>query len=179
MSRVAKSPVSIPNNITVKLSMSSIFISGPLGSLKYNIHKFIKIDYKKNFLFISHNHASTSYGWMQAGTCRSILQNMVFGVIHGFTKKLQLFGVGYRAIVEKINILKLFLGFSHPVVYHLPTTIKVKILSNNEIVLTGIDKQLVGQVAANIRAYRIPEPYKGKGIRYINEKIRIKEAKKK
>ncbi|WP_075432238.1 50S ribosomal protein L6 [Buchnera aphidicola] len=180
MSRVAKLPITIPDAISVSLNdIPVIIITGHLGLLKYRIHKCIKIKRKKNILSVHHNHLSESYGWMQAGTCRSILQNMIFGVTYGYTKKLKLFGVGYRVILEENNILKLFLGFSHPIQYSIPKYIKVTLPSNNEICLVGADKQLVGQVAANIRSYRIPEPYKGKGIRYLNEKISIKEAKKK
>ncbi|AEH39902.1 50S ribosomal protein L6 [Buchnera aphidicola (Cinara tujafilina)] len=180
MSRVAKLPINIPKSISISLSdIPVITITGHLGLLKYRIHKCIKINYKKNMLFVTHNHISESYGWMQAGTCRSILQNMIFGVTNGYTKKLQLFGVGYRVTLEHTNILKLFLGFSHPIIYYLPKYITVDVLSNTELSLTGVNKQLVGQVAANIRAYRVPEPYKGKGIRYFHEKVIIKEAKKK
>lgn len=180
MSRVAKSPINIPNDVSISFkNISLIIIKGHLGTLKHRINKYIQVNHKDNILLVSHNHTSQSYGWMQAGTCRSILQNMIFGVSHGYTKKLQIFGVGYRAVLENINSLKLFLGFSHSITYLLPKNITATLPSNNEIFLTGTDKQLVGQVAANIRSYRIPEPYKGKGIRYYNEKIHLKEAKKK
>ncbi|VFP79329.1 50S ribosomal protein L6 [Buchnera aphidicola] len=179
MSRVAKSPIVIPKNVTIKLDNLEVIISGPLGLLKRVIHICVKITKKDNYLFFSHNHFSESYGWMQAGTCRSLIYMMIIGVTIGFKKQLNLFGIGYRVIIKENNILKLYLGFSHPVFYKLPNSIKAVLLPQNEIILSGIDKQLVGQVAANIRSYRIPEPYKGKGIRYFNEVIRIKEAKKK
>ncbi|VFP78308.1 50S ribosomal protein L6 [Buchnera aphidicola (Cinara cuneomaculata)] len=179
MSRIAKSSIMIPKNVTVQISGLEVIVKGPLGSLVRKMHECIKIIKKDNLLFFSHNHLSKSYGWMQAGTHRSVVYTMIVGVIEGFKKQLNLVGIGYRVIMENTNILKLYLGFSHPIIYKIPNTIKALILPQNEIVLTGIDKQLVGQVAANIRSYRIPEPYKGKGIRYSNEKVRIKEAKKK
>ncbi|VFP81233.1 50S ribosomal protein L6 [Buchnera aphidicola (Cinara kochiana kochiana)] len=179
MSRIAKSSITIPENVTFFLSKLEVIINGPLGSLTRKIHKCIKITRKNNSLFFSHDHLSESYGWMQAGTYRSLVYTMIVGVTVGFKKQLNLIGIGYRVIMENTNILKLYLGFSHPIIYKIPNTIKVILLPQNEIVLTGIDKQLVGQVAANIRSYRIPEPYKGKGIRYLNEVVRIKEAKKK
>ncbi|VFP77904.1 50S ribosomal protein L6 [Buchnera aphidicola] len=179
MSRVAKSSIIIPNNVAVDLSNYKITVNGPLGSLTRIIHVCVKILKKDGSLFFSHNHLSKSYGWMQAGTCRSLVHSMILGVTEGFIKQLNLFGVGYRVILENENILKLYLGFSHPVIYKIPQIVTVSIISQNEIVLKSIDKQLVGQVAANIRLYRVPEPYKGKGIRYLHEIIRIKEAKKK
>ncbi|VFP88690.1 50S ribosomal protein L6 [Buchnera aphidicola (Cinara piceae)] len=179
MSRVAKSPIVIPKNVTIILNNLEILVSGPLGSLKRIMNICVKVVQKNDCLFFSHDHSSESYGWMQAGTYRSLVYMMIIGVTIGFKKQLNLFGIGYRATIEKNNILKLYLGFSHPIFYKLPPSIKVVLLPQNEIVLTGIDKQLVGQVAANIRSYRIPEPYKGKGIRYLNEVVRIKEAKKK
>lgn len=179
MSRVAKSAIIIPENVEFRLNHLEIMVVGPLGSLQRTINSFIKIIKKNSTLFFSHNHSSSSYGWMQAGTCRSLIFSMIVGVTQGFKKKLNLFGIGYKVTIEENNILKLYLGFSHPIFYKLPDTIKVKLLPQNEIVLMGMDKQLVGQVAANIRSYRTPEPYKGKGIRYFNEKVLIKEAKKK
>ncbi|VFP83809.1 50S ribosomal protein L6 [Buchnera aphidicola] len=179
MSRIAKSFIMIPKNVTIFFSELEVAINGPLGSLKRKIHECVKITRKDDSLFFSHNHLSESYGWMQAGTYRSLIYTMIIGVTVGFKKQLNLIGIGYRVIIEKNNVLKLYLGFSHPIIYKVPNTIKVILLPQNEIILTGIDKQLVGQVAANIRSYRVPEPYKGKGIRYLNEVVRIKEAKKK
>ncbi|VFP86163.1 50S ribosomal protein L6 [Buchnera aphidicola (Cinara pseudotaxifoliae)] len=179
MSRVAKSSIIVPNNVTVNLSDCKITVNGPLGSLTRIMHVCVKILKKDDSLFFSHNHLSESYGWMQAGTCRSLVHTMVLGVTEGFKKQLNLFGVGYRVILENKNVLKLYLGFSHPVIYKIPHMVTAIIVSQTEIVLKSIDKQLVGQVAANIRLYRTPEPYKGKGIRYFNEIVRIKEAKKK
>ncbi|WP_075434112.1 50S ribosomal protein L6 [Buchnera aphidicola] len=179
MSRVAKSSITIPKNVTVNINNLEVIISGPLGSLQRKIHVCVKIVQQEGVLFFSHNHFSGSYGWMQAGTCRSVINSMIIGVTAGFKKQLNLLGIGYRATIENPGILKLYLGFSHPIYYELPKSVNVSLLPQNEIILTGIDKQLVGQVAANIRSYRIPEPYKGKGIRYLNEIVRIKEAKKK
>ncbi|ABJ90780.1 50S ribosomal protein L6 [Buchnera aphidicola] len=179
MSRVAKSPIKIPQNVNISLQDLKVIVHGKLGILKKNIHKCIKIIKKNSYLFFSHNHSSSSYGWMQAGTCRALVNTMIIGVTTGFKKQLILFGIGYRVILENNNILKLYLGFSHSISYQLPNLITANLLSQTEIVLSGINKQLVGQVAANIRSYRKPEPYKGKGIRYLNEIIRIKEAKKK
>lgn len=179
MSRLAKTPIFIPENVKIKILSSVIIVIGVLGKLQYDLNKYVKIEKKDNLLFFNFRGISSSYGWMQAGTCRANIQTMIVGVSQGFTKKLQLLGIGYRAIMESDRIIKLFLGFSHPIFFYLPSDIKAEILSQNEIVITGLNKQLVGQVAANIRSYRVPEPYKGKGIRYFNEKVRIKEAKKK
>ncbi|VAX76796.1 50S ribosomal protein L6 [Buchnera aphidicola] len=179
MSRVAKSTIIIPKNVKFFYNDLKVVIEGPLGKLKRIVHKCVKIKQRKHSLFFSHDHCSQTYGWMQAGTCRSLVYTMIIGVTSGFQKQLNLVGIGYRASLEKNNFLKLYLGFSHPISYQLPKTVQVTIESQVEITLKGIDKQLVGQVAANLRSYRIPEPYKGKGIRYLNESVRIKEAKKK
>lgn len=179
MSRLAKIPIKIPKDISIKLNSTNIVVKGVLGELKHKINKYVNVKFEDHFLFFSFKNTVKSYGWMQAGTCYAIVKTMILGVSQGFIKKLQLTGIGYRATMETNNILKLFLGFSHPIIYHVPNHIIISIINQNEIIIKGISKQLVGQVAANIRSYRIPEPYKGKGIRYINERIRIKEAKKK
>ena len=177
MSRVAKAPVAVPANVTVTLSGQDITVKGPAGELTRTIHSDVVISQEENTIVT--NIASDVKGaWAQAGTARALINNMIIGVSAGFEKKLILNGVGYRAKAAGQN-LNLALGFSHPVDHAIPAGIKVETPSQTEIVLKGADKQLVGQVAANIRAYRKPEPYKGKGIRYSDENVRRKEAKKK
>jgi large subunit ribosomal protein L6 len=177
MSRVAKAPVSIPAGVTVTLSGQDITVKGPKGELTRTVHSDVVVSQEENSI-ITNIVADVKGAWAQAGTTRSLINNMVNGVNTGFEKRLILNGVGYRAKAagQKLN---LSLGFSHPVEHAVPTGIKVETPSQTEIILTGTDKQLIGQVAANIRAYRKPEPYKGKGIRYSDEVVRRKEAKKK
>lgn len=181
MSRVAKFPIKIPIGIKVLIdNKKNIEIKGKMGILNYKIHNDVIVKQNSHSLFFSCNKIKKSnFGWMQAGTCRSIINSMIKGVSEGFFKKLKFIGVGYRISLDKINVLKMFLGYSHPIYYNIPEFIKVEILPNNEILIKGINKQLVGQVTANIRSYRVPERYKGKGIRYHDEIINIKEAKKK
>jgi large subunit ribosomal protein L6 len=177
MSRIAKEPVSIPANVEVDLSASDVSIKGPLGKLQRSISSDVTIEHKDDNLLVTVANNSRQANAM-SGTMRSLLANMVQGVSQGYEKKLLLVGVGYRAKADKEN-LNLTLGFSHPVVYKLPEGIKAETPSQTEIVIKGIDKQKVGQVAAEIRAFRKPEPYKGKGVRYADEVIVMKEAKKK
>ncbi|CUR53306.1 50S ribosomal protein L6 [Buchnera aphidicola] len=179
MSRLAKVPIEIPENIVVLIKNNKITVTGQKGTLTKKIHKNIVLTIKQKKIFFSVQEVLQKNQWMQAGTCRSLVKSMIYGIQKGFVKKLQFLGVGYRIILEKFNLLKMLLGFSHPIFYTLPKEVSAKILPNNELELISINKQLVGQVASNIRSYRIPEPYKGKGIRYFNEKIRLKEAKKK
>lgn len=177
MSRVAKAPVSIPAGVTVTLSGQDITVKGPLGQLSRTIHSDVAISQEENSIVT--NIANDGKGaWAQAGTSRSLINNMVIGVSAGFEKKLVLNGVGYRAKAEGQN-LNLALGFSHPVNHTIPAGVTVETPSQTEVILKSADKHLVGQVAANIRSYREPEPYKGKGIRYSDENVRRKEAKKK
>jgi large subunit ribosomal protein L6 len=177
MSRVAKAPVAVPANVTVTLSGQDITVKGPAGELSRTIHSDVVVSQEENTIVT--NIANEGKGaWAQAGTARALINNMIIGVSAGFEKKLILNGVGYRAKAAGQN-LNLSLGFSHPVDHAIPAGIKVETPSQTEIVLKGADKQLVGQVAATIRAYRKPEPYKGKGIRYSDENVRRKEAKKK
>lgn len=177
MSRVAKAPIVIPAGVEVKLNGQNITIKSKNNELARTVHKAVEVKYTDNQLvFIARKNFSDA--WAHAGTTRSLLNAMVIGVTKGFTKKLQLVGVGYRATI-KGNIISLFLGFSHSVEHKLPAGITVKCPSQTEIVLEGADKQVVGQVSAELRAYRRPESYKGKGIRYADEIVRIKEAKKK
>ncbi|KAA1176545.1 50S ribosomal protein L6 [Photorhabdus heterorhabditis] len=177
MSRVAKAPVVIPAGVEVKLDGQVISIKGKNGELSRIIHSAVEVKHADNQLTFAPRDGYVD-GWAQAGTTRSLLSAMVIGVTEGFTKKLQLVGVGYRAAV-KGNVVNLSLGFSHPVDHELPAGITAECPSQTEIVLKGADKQVIGQVAAELRAYRRPEPYKGKGVRYADEVVRIKEAKKK
>ncbi|MDO6447409.1 50S ribosomal protein L6 [Colwellia sp. 1_MG-2023] len=177
MSRVAKAPVEVPAGVTVTLSGQDIKVKGPVGELSRTIHSDVVVSQEENNI-ITNIVADVKGAWAQAGTARALINNMVEGVSKGFTKTLVLNGVGYRAKAAGKN-LNLSLGFSHPVDHAIPEGITVETPSQTEITLKGADKQLVGQTAANIRAYRKPEPYKGKGIRYSDEYVRRKEAKKK
>ncbi|MEY0759610.1 50S ribosomal protein L6 [Providencia stuartii] len=177
MSRVAKAPVVIPAGVEVKLNGQVISIKGKNGELTRTIHNAVEVKYEDGRLTFAPREGFAD-AWAQAGTSRSLLNSMVIGVTEGFTKKLQLVGVGYRAAV-KGNAVSLSLGFSHPVEHALPAGITAECPTQTEIVLKGADKQVIGQVAAELRAYRRPEPYKGKGVRYADEIVRTKEAKKK
>ncbi|GAA5218809.1 50S ribosomal protein L6 [Corallincola platygyrae] len=177
MSRVAKAPVNIPAGVEVTLKGQDLTIKGSKGTLNRTFNAGVVVKQEENVLTFAPVEGVAGAN-AQAGTARALANNMVVGVSEGFTRKLQLVGVGYRA-QAKGKVLNLSLGFSHPVEYELPEGITAECPSQTEIVLTGADKQLVGQVAANIRAYRKPEPYKGKGVRYADENVRRKEAKKK
>ncbi|MFI3245061.1 MAG: 50S ribosomal protein L6 [Ferrimonas sp.] len=177
MSRVAKAPVAIPAGVEVTINGQEITVKGGKGTLTRVFNDAVEIVKGESELTFAPREGFVD-AWAQAGTARAIINNMVIGVSEGFTKKLQLLGVGYRASIAG-NTVNLTLGFSHPVNYELPEGVKAECPSQTEIVLTGADKQVVGQAAANIRAYRAPEPYKGKGVRYADENVRRKEAKKK
>ena len=177
MSRVAKAPVVVPAGVTITLSGQDIKVKGPVGELSRTIHSDVVVSQEENNI-VTTIVADVKGAWAQAGTVRSLINNMVEGVSKGFEKKLVLNGVGYRAKAAGKN-LNLSLGFSHPVDHAIPEGITVETPSQTEITLKGADKHLVGQTAANIREYRKPEPYKGKGIRYLDENVRRKEAKKK
>ncbi|MDT9587640.1 MAG: 50S ribosomal protein L6 [Candidatus Arsenophonus melophagi] len=177
MSRVARAAVVIPSDVEIKLDGQVITIKGKNGELTRTIHKAVKVKFTDTKLTFSPREGFTD-AWAQAGTTRSLLHAMIIGVTEGFTKKLHLVGVGYRAAIHG-NIISLSLGFSHQIEYTLPIGISAKCPSLTEIMLKGADKQAIGQVAAELRAYRPPEPYKGKGIRYADEIVRTKEAKKK
>lgn len=177
MSRVANSPVEVPAGVTVDLNGQDVSIKGSNGTLALNIHGSVEVKLDENKLvFTCRDSAKQSRAL--AGTTRALINNMVTGVSQGFEKKLILNGVGYRAKASGKTV-DLTLGFSHPVVYALPEGVKVETPSQTEIVLKSADKQLLGQAAAEIRAFRPPEPYKGKGVRYADEHVRRKEAKKK
>lgn len=176
MSRVAKSAVSIPSGVDVNISNGVISVKGSKATLEQALHQDVAIKIEDGEVTFAPSESATS--WAMAGTFRSLVNNMVVGVTDGFEKKLQLVGVGYRANVQG-NKVNLTLGFSHPVVHEVPAGITVEAPSQTELVIKGANKQVVGEVAAKIRAYRPPEPYKGKGVRYVDEHIVRKEAKKK
>ena len=175
--RQAKAPVVVPAGVDVKINGQVITIKGKNGELTRTLNDAVEVKHADNTLTFGPRDGYAD-GWAQAGTARALLNSMVIGVTEGFTKKLQLVGVGYRAAV-KGNVINLSLGFSHPVDHQLPAGITAECPTQTEIVLKGADKQVIGQVAADLRAYRRPEPYKGKGVRYADEVVRTKEAKKK
>ncbi len=177
MSRVANSPVEVPGGVTVDVNGQKVSAKGPKGNLEMEVHGLVDVVFEDNTLRVAARDSEKKSVAM-AGTMRSLLNNVVTGVNTGFEKKLELRGVGYRAQAQG-DKLNLTLGFSHPVVHDVPAGVTVQTPSQTEIVVSGIDKQAVGQVAADIRAYRPPEPYKGKGVRYVDEYVAMKEAKKK
>ncbi|MCP1676563.1 large subunit ribosomal protein L6 [Natronocella acetinitrilica] len=177
MSRVAKKPIKIPSGIEVKLDGQAVTVKGPKGQLGFDIHPNVQVVEEDGELRCSARGPKQG-DIALAGTMRALLNNMVDGVSQGFEKKLELRGVGYRAQAQG-KVLNLTLGFSHPVAHAVPDGITVETPSQTEVLVKGIDKQLVGEVAAQIRAYRPPEPYKGKGVRYADERVVMKEAKKK
>jgi large subunit ribosomal protein L6 len=177
MSRIAKSPVSLPAGVAASIKGNSLEIKGTKGVLNLSISPSVDVVIEDNEIKCSSTD-STKHSHAMSGTIRSLINNMVVGVASGFEKKLQLVGVGYRAQAGAKSI-NLSLGFSHPIEYTLPEGIIAETPTQTEIVIKGIDKQQVGQVAAEIRAFRPPEPYKGKGVRYADENVRRKEAKKK
>jgi large subunit ribosomal protein L6 len=176
MSRIAKNPVVIPEKVEVSLAIDAITVKGPLGELRQELTGDVEIK-KEDTTLTFEAKRSTKFARAMSGTIRSLVQNMVTGVSAGFEKKLTLIGVGYKAAVQG-NKVNLELGFSHPVNHQLPDGVTAQTPSPTEIVLKSSSKQMIGQVAAEIRAYRPPEPYKGKGVRYSDEYVVIKEAKK-
>ena len=177
MSRVAKNPVAIPAKVEVVLSADAINVSGPLGKLTQPLTSAVVLKKEgESITFAAANDEQHSQA--MSGTIRALVANMVKGVSEGFTRKLTLIGVGYKAAAQGA-VLNLELGYSHPINHPMPAGVTVATPTPTEIVLTGVDKQVVGQVAAQIRAYRAPEPYKGKGVRYADEVVAIKETKKK
>lgn len=177
MSRIGKNPIVVPKGVEVTLSDEVVAVKGPLGTLTRRLSSDIRIERDGDQLLCVVNNDSTRANAM-SGTTRALVANMVEGVSKGFERRLTLVGVGYRAQAQG-DKLNLTLGFSHPVVHEMPKGVKVETPSQTEIVLRGNDKQQVGQVAAEVRAYRSPEPYKGKGVRYTGEKVVLKETKKK
>lgn len=177
MSRIAKNPVVLPEKVEVTLNQTEISVKGPLGVLTQKLSPNVTVSKIENRLEFTTAHTSRQANAM-SGTMRAIVANMVNGVSKGFEKKLLLVGVGYRAQAQG-DKLNLTLGFSHPVVHQMPAGVKAETPTQTEILIKGTDRQKVGQVAAEIRHYRSPEPYKGKGVRYADEKIVLKETKKK
>jgi large subunit ribosomal protein L6 len=177
MSRVAKNPVVIPAKVEVALTADSIAVSGPLGKVSHFLTSDVTISREGDSLQVAAANDSQQSRAM-SGTMRALLANMVHGVSQGFSRKLNLVGVGYKAQAQGAA-LNLDLGYSHPISHKMPAGITVETPTQTEIVIKGVDKQVVGQVAAQIRAYRKPEPYKGKGVRYSDEVVIIKETKKK
>ncbi|HHH43964.1 MAG TPA: 50S ribosomal protein L6 [Gammaproteobacteria bacterium] len=177
MSRVAKKPVELPKGVEISINGQAITVKGSKGSLSRDIHASVGISQEDNVLSFAPKDGSKT-AMALTGTTRALVNNMVVGVSQGFEKKLELVGVGYRAQAQGQK-LNLTLGFSHPVDYVVPEGVTVETPSQTEVVIKGTDKQQVGQVAAEIRAYRPPEPYKGKGVKYADEVIVRKEAKKK
>jgi large subunit ribosomal protein L6 len=177
MSRIAKNPVVIPEKVEVTLGTGEFTVKGPLGTLKQTMTPDVTVtldDGKLTFVAVGNSKQANA----MSGTMRAIAANMVHGVKQGFEKKLTLVGVGYKAQAQGAK-LNLALGFSHPIVHALPEGVKAETPTQTEIVIKGVDRQKVGQVAAEIRAYKSPEPYKGKGVRYADEKVSLKETKKK
>lgn len=177
MSRIAKYPVAVPSGVDVNIAAEQISIKGPMGTLTQSLNGDVTV--KKDgdkITFVAANETKQSKA--MSGTLRALVANMVVGVSKGFERKLTLVGVGYRAQAQGESV-NLTLGFSHPVVHKLPKGVKAETPTQTEIIIKGSNKQQVGQVAAEIRAYRPPEPYKGKGVRYANEVIVLKETKKK
>ena len=175
MSRIAKNPVDLPSGVEVKMSGRNIQVKGPKGELSLDLHPTVDMVHEDNQLRLA---ATTEDSAMaMAGTMRALVSNMVTGVSVGYEKIFTIVGGGYRAQAQG-NSLTLSLGFSHPVVYQIAKGVSVETPSQTEIVVSGTDKQLVGQTAAEIRRFRPPEPYKGKGVRYADEQVRRKQAKK-
>ena len=176
MSRVAKNPIIIPDGVNISVDDKNVTVKGSKGELYFSLSLSISLNIDDNAITVSYDE-SNQKSVALAGTTRSIINNMIIGVSVGFEKKLELIGVGYRAKASG-KLLELTLGFSHPVKYQLPDDVQVETPSQTEVVLKSHNKQILGQVAAEIRAFRPPEPYKGKGVRYADEKVKRKEAKK-
>jgi large subunit ribosomal protein L6 len=177
MSRVAKAPIPVPKGVTVDIVGQHVTVKGTRGSLEWSVHPTVQVSLDEGVIKVAPAEGKTD-AWVMAGTTRALLNNMVIGCGTGFERKLTLVGVGYRA-QSKGDMLNLNLGFSHPVDYPVPAGITIETPSQTEILVKGADKQRVGQVASEIRAFRPPEPYKGKGVRYADEDVLRKEAKKK
>ena len=176
MSRVAKNPIIVPDGVNISVDGKNVTVKGNKGELDFLLSLSISLNIDDNAITVSYDE-SNQKSVALAGTTRSIINNMIIGVSVGFEKKLELIGVGYRAKASG-KLLELTLGFSHPVKYQLPDDVQVETPSQTEVVLKSHNKQILGQVAAEIRAFRPPEPYKGKGVRYADEQVKRKEAKK-
>ena len=176
MSRVAKKPIPLPTGVQINIQERLVEVKGPKGTLAMQMHDDVSASVDAGVLNVTAANEAPR-AWAQAGTARALLNNMVTGVSQGYERKLEIVGVGYRA-QAKGPVLNLTLGYSHPVEFQVPAGITIETPTQTEILIKGVDKQQVGQVAANIRAYRRPEPYKGKGVKYAGEQILRKEAKK-
>ena len=176
MSRVAKNPIEIVDGVTVNFNNGCLDVKGKVGELKFDLPQTVSLDIADNVISVKYDE-NNQQSVALAGTTRSLVHNMIIGVSQGFEKKLELKGVGYRAKASG-KLLELTLGFSHPIKYQLPDEVQVETPSQTEVVLKSHNKQILGQAAAEIRAFRPPEPYKGKGVRYSDENVRRKEAKK-
>ena len=176
MSRVAKNPINVPDNVELNIVDNIVKVKGSKGELEFNLPSSVSIENKENILTVKYTE-DDQQSVALAGTTRSIVNNMIIGVSEGFEKKLELIGVGYRAKASG-KLLELTLGFSHPIKYQIPEEVEVETPSQTEVVLKSHDKQILGQAASEIRAFRPPEPYKGKGVRYADEQVKRKEAKK-
>jgi large subunit ribosomal protein L6 len=177
MSRIAKYPIPVPKGVEVNLAAGQIAVKGPLGTISQALNPHVSVE-KSGDQIVCKALGNSRHADAMSGTMRALVANMVAGVSKGFEKRLALVGVGYRAQAQG-DKLSLTLGFSHPVVHQMPKGVKVATPTQTEIVISGVDRQKVGQVAAEVRAYRSPEPYKGKGVRYVNEIVILKETKKK
>lgn len=177
MSRVGKAPIALPEKVEVTVASGEISVKGPLGTLTQRLSPVVAVEKQDNALLFK-PAGNSRQATAMSGTMRALVANMVTGVTKGFERRLNLVGVGYRAQAQG-DKLNLTLGFSHPVVHPMPKGVKVETPTQTEIVLKGMDRQLVGQVAAEVRAYRRPEPYKGKGVRFAGEQVVLKETKKK
>lgn len=177
MSRIAKAIITVPAGVSIEISGQAVQVKGTRGILTWNVHPLVTVSYQEGNLKVAPIDETNREGWAQAGTTRALLNNMVVGCSSGFERKLALIGVGYRAQAQG-KTLNLSLGFSHPVNYQVPEGINIATPTQTEILVSGADKQQVGQVASEIRAFRLPEPYKGKGVRYANEQVLRKETKK-
>ena len=177
MSRIAKNPIVLPQGVEVVIGQEQISVKGPLGAMTLAVNPSVKVEQEGNTLLCQAVEGAINSNAL-SGTIRAVVANMVHGVSKGFERKLTLVGVGFRAQAQG-DVLNLSLGFSHPVVHKMPKGVKCETPTQTEVVIKGMDKQQVGQVAAEIRAYRPPEPYKGKGVRYSDERVVIKETKKK
>ena len=176
MSRIANNPIAIPSGVEINIKGNNVTVKGKKGELMHVVHPLVTVKQEDSTLKLAMNN-NTKTASAQAGTTRALLQNIVTGVSQGYERKLEIIGVGYRAQIQGKK-LNLTLGFSHPISFDIPEGITIETPSQTEIIIKGIDKQKVGQVAADIRDYRPPEPYKGKGVRYTGEVIIRKEAKK-
>ena len=176
MSRVAKNPISVTDGVNITVDNNKVIVKGSKGELEFVLPETVSLNISDDFINVEYNEAEQQSVAL-AGTTRSIVNNMIIGVSQGFEKKLELIGVGYRAKASG-KLLELTLGFSHPIKYQLPPEVEVETPSQTEVVLKSHNKQILGQAAAEIRAFRPPEPYKGKGVRYSDEQVKRKEAKK-